>query len=524
VSAIPTTPEVVPGAAAPAADPPPGKVAAKGLRAGAIGLAGSTLLGVVQTAPAYSVAVTLGFLAATVGVQAPAAIILGFIPILCMTIVEREFVARDPDCGTVFVWVGRALGPRAGWIASWVLLGATLISLANLANITGLYFFLLIGAASTATNEAATIAVGCAWLAVATWLAIRGIQVSSRVQAVLMALGMAVLAAFVVIALVKVADGSAGAQALDPQLSWFNPFDISGSGALSGGILLAIFFFWGWDGPAAVAEEAKGGVRTPRRALVLSVVALLGFYLIVTVALQAYAGVGTKGIGLAAEANSGDVLAVVGGAAVGSGFQTLMELAVMTSAAACLVAAMLPTARGVLSMGAYRAFPDAFARVDPRSGSPVVATAAVGLGVAGVLITLSIVSNSILGDSISAIVLLVAFYYTMLGLACLWQFRGEVLRSRADFLNKLVAPVIGTAVLAWALYRNGKDTFQVDYGLTSLFGVGGVFVIGLATILIGVVLMVLWNLRSPAFFRGETFTEGYIERHRPDLVEKLRSG
>jgi amino acid transporter len=518
----------LPGAAAIDAaspdEPPPGVVAAKGLRAGVIGLAGSTLLGVVQTAPAYSVAVTLGFVAATVGLQAPAILLLGFIPIFCMTIVEREFVARDPDCGTVFVWVGRALGPHLGWIASWVLLGATLISLANLANITGTYFFLTIGAEGAAGTEAATIAVGCVWLAVATWLAIAGIQVSARVQAVLMALGVAVLAVFVVVALVKVAGGDAGAQAVDPSLSWFDPFAIDGQGALSAGILLAIFFFWGWDAPAAVAEEARGGLATPRRALVWSVLALLGFYLVVIVAMQAFAGVGTKGIGLANEANSGDVLAIVGGAAVGSGFETLMEIAVMTSAAACLVAAMLPTARGVLSMGAYRAIPEAFARVDRRRGTPVVATAAVGAGVAGVLVVLSIVSNSILGDSISALVLLIAFYYTLLGLAALWQFRGEVLRSGHDFVVKGIAPLVGTGVLGWALVRNGKDTFADDYGLTSLLGIGGVFVIGVATVIIGVVLMLAWNVAAPAFFRGETFTAGYIERHRPDLIDELRGG
>lgn len=518
----------LPGAAAIDAaspdEPPPGVVAAKGLRAGVIGLAGSTLLGVVQTAPAYSVAVTLGFVAATVGLQGPAVLLLGFIPIFCMTIVEREFVARDPDCGTVFVWVGRALGPHLGWIASWVLLGATLISLANLANITGTYFFLTIGAEGAAGTEAATIAVGCVWLAVATWLAIAGIQVSARVQAVLMALGVAVLAVFVVVALVKVAGGDAGAQAVDPSLSWFDPFAIDGQGALSAGILLAIFFFWGWDAPAAVAEEARGGLATPRRALVWSVLALLGFYLVVIVAMQAFAGVGTKGIGLANEANSGDVLAIVGGAAVGSGFETLMEIAVMTSAAACLVAAMLPTARGVLSMGAYRAIPEAFARVDRRRGTPVVATAAVGAGVAGVLVVLSIVSNSILGDSISALVLLIAFYYTLLGLAALWQFRGEVLRSGHDFVVKGIAPLVGTGVLGWALVRNGKDTFADDYGLTSLLGIGGVFVIGVATVIIGVVLMLAWNVAAPAFFRGETFTAGYIERHRPDLIDELRGG
>ena len=88
--------------------------------------------------------------------HAPAALLLGFVPIFCMTIAEREFVAREPDAGTVFVWVGKSLGPRLGWIASWALLAATFIALANLANITGKYFFLLIdanGAANTPLGD-----------------------------------------------------------------------------------------------------------------------------------------------------------------------------------------------------------------------------------------------------------------------------------------------------------------------------------------------------------------------------------
>jgi amino acid transporter len=213
---------------------------------------------------------------------------------------------------------------------------------------------------------------------------------------------------------------------------------------------------------------------------------------------------------------------VVGGAAVGSWFETLMELAVMVSAAACLIAAVLPTARSLLSMGAYRAVPTAFARVNPRSGSPVVATLAVGAAVAGVLVVLSIVSNNVLGDAIGAIVLLIAFYYTLLGLAALWTFRGEVLRSRSDFLRKGLAPLVGTAVLGWALVRNGIDTLDEDYGLTTLLGLGGVFVIGVATLLIGLMLMAAWHHRAPAFFRGETFAPGYLERHDPDLVREVR--
>jgi hypothetical protein len=129
---------------------------------------------------------------------------------------------------------------------------------------------------------------------------------------------------------------------------------------------------------------------------------------------------------------------------------------------------------------------------------------------------LSIVSNNVLGDAIGAIVLLIAFYYTLLGLAALWAFRRD--------LRKTVAPLVGTLVLGWALIRNGRDTIKDDYGLTTLLGLGGVFVIGVATLLIGVLVMVVWNVRAPAFFRGETFAPGYLERHDPDLLREVRLG
>lgn len=38
----------------------------------------------------------------------------------------------------------------------------------------------------------------------------------------------------------------------------------------------------------------------------------------------------------------------------------------------------------------------------------------------------------------------------------------------------------------------------------SLAGVGVVFIIGVASLLFGVLLMILWNLKAPAFFHGQT--------------------
>jgi hypothetical protein len=46
-----------------------------------------------------------------------------------------------------------------------------------------------------------------------------------------------------------------------------------------------------------------------------------------------------------------------------------------------------------------------------------------------------------------------------------------------------------------------------------IFGVGGVFVIGIGTLLLGAVLMFVYNAIAPAFFRGET-----LHGEKPDVV------
>ena len=52
----------------------------KGLKPNAIGLVTSTAVGLASTAPAYSLAATLGFVVVVVGVQSPLLVILAFVP------------------------------------------------------------------------------------------------------------------------------------------------------------------------------------------------------------------------------------------------------------------------------------------------------------------------------------------------------------------------------------------------------------------------------------------------------------
>ena len=60
----------------------------------------------------------------------------------------------DPDCGTTFSWVTKAMGPSAGWIGGWAIIVADVIVMANLAQIAGLYTFLLFGSDDAADAPA----------------------------------------------------------------------------------------------------------------------------------------------------------------------------------------------------------------------------------------------------------------------------------------------------------------------------------------------------------------------------------
>src|ERR1700758_4558554 len=90
----------------------------KGLKTGAIGYISNLVIAVASTAPAYSLAATLGFIVAVAGIgtHAPAILIVSFIPMLLIAAGYKYMNKADPDCGTTFAWGTRAFGPHIGWM------------------------------------------------------------------------------------------------------------------------------------------------------------------------------------------------------------------------------------------------------------------------------------------------------------------------------------------------------------------------------------------------------------------------
>src|SRR4051794_29350602 len=201
------------------------QVSEHGLKAGAIGYASNVVIGVASTAPAYSLAATLGFVVAVtgVGVHAPAVLLVSFVPILFVAAGYKYLNKADPDCGTSFSWVTRAMGPHLGWLAGWAIFAADVIVMATLAVIAAQYTYLLFDWNSAAGSTFAIIVAAVVWIAVMTWVCWRGIELSARIQRYLLTAEAVILVVFSVVALVKAYGGSAPAGARHRQCRSVQP-------------------------------------------------------------------------------------------------------------------------------------------------------------------------------------------------------------------------------------------------------------------------------------------------------------
>ena len=463
----------------------------KGLRAGALGLISSVVIAVSSTAPAYSMAATLGLIVAVVGVHSPGTLIASFLPMLCIAYAFRELNKADPDCGTTFTWTARAFGPRAGWMGGWGLIAADIIVMASLSQIAGRYFLQLIGAGSAGTLWVTV--VGVAFIALLTGVCYRGIEVSARLQQVLLIIEVGALAVFAVVALVKAGSGHALPGATHPSAGWLNPW--TGSfGSLSNSFLLAVFIYWGWDCALSVNEETKDSARTPGRAAVMATVMLVAIFAVVSVAALAYAGPAFLA------AHSTDVLGAMASSVLGSAPGKLLVLCVLTSTAASCQTTIMPTARTVLAMSAHGAIPGWFAKMHPRFRTPTTATLVMGAVSALFYVMLTAVSKNVLADSAASVGLLIAFYYGLTGFACVWFFRRSLLGSVRDLVTKGILPLIGGTALLGAFVLSIKSYWPAASSYSSFHGIGGIFLIGAGSLVFGVIVMLITARFLPRYF------------------------
>lgn len=431
--------------------------------------------------------------------------VVAFIPMLLVAFAYRELSRDTPDCGTTFTWGTKAFGPWIGWIGGWGLAVSAIIVLANVAEVAAVYLLKFLTLDSLAENLWIKVLLGSAFIALMTWVSIRGIVISERIQAVLMFIQFAVLITASVIALTKVGLGKAGEQAITPELSWLSPTGLTSS-EIAAAVILCIFIYWGWDACLAISEETKNPAKTPGQAAVITCLILVATYVLVAYAVESFAGFGDTGIGLNNPENTDDVLTILGDPVAGGFMAAALLLTVSVSALSSTQSTILPTARGSLSMAVYKALPDRFAVIHPRYMTPAFGTAVMGGSALAFYLVLSLLSSNTLADSIASLGLAVAFYYGITAYACVWYFRRTLFQSARNFFFRGLFPLLGGLAMTWAFVKSAIDMFAVDYGSTSVGGVGGVFILGVGMLVLGIPLMLACFAHNSDFFRGKTLT------------------
>ncbi|WP_156206535.1 APC family permease [Streptomyces lycii] len=491
-----------------------GTSGSKGLATGRVGLLGAVVIGVSCIAPAYTLSGALGPSAAVVGKQLPAVFLVGFIPMLLVAIGYRELNRAMPDAGTTFTWASRAFGPWLGWMGSWGLLAATILVLSNLAGIAVDFFYLLLAqitgddALADLTRSVPVNIVTClVFMALAGWISYRGLEATKAVQYVLVSFQVIVLTWFSVAAFWHVSDGTAfDASAISAE--WFNPFAVDSFSSFAAGISPSVFIYWGWDVVLTINEETKGSATTPGRAALTTIMAIVALYLAVALGVLSYSGVSDGAHGLGNSDIQENVFAALAGPVMGP-TAILMSLAVLSSSTASLQSTFVPPARTMLAMGHYGALPPAYARITRRFQSPGYATVAAALVASAFYTVMRVLSEDVLWDTITALGMMVCFYYGITALACVWYFRKELSRSARACLMKGVLPCIGGILLLVFFVQTSYDSMDPSYGSGSqIGGVGLVFILGVSVLLLGVVVMIVQRLRRPEYFRGETLSRG----------------
>jgi len=175
------------------------------------------------------------------------------------------------------------------------------------------------------------------------------------------------------------------------------------------------------------------------------------------------------------------------------------------SAMASINSTAISPARTLLAMSHYGALPPAIKKIHPKYKSPYVALLLSSLVASIFYAVMRFISEDVLWDTITALGMMVCFYYGITALASPWYFRKSALKEGAGaIMSKIVLPGLGGVLLLIVFVQTTIDSMNPEFGSGSnIAGIGLVGIIGVAVLGIGVVLMFAQAKKAPDFFKGK---------------------
>lgn len=410
------------------------------LKKGALSLFDSLAMAIAGSAPAYSITASTAALIAAVGVAGPAALWVAALPMIGITIAFAYLNRWRSDAGAAYAWVGRALHPALGFLAGWALLSLSTIFMVAAALPAGEATLDLFAPDRTHDVVWAT-GVGVAWFLGVLALVTFGIEVSAKAQIVFTLLEVCALVVIGALAIYHSLSMPVAVFSWD----WFFPSTFGTFQSFSAGMLVAIFYYFGWDVSANLAEETAGAKTVAGLAGILGVIVIFGLFVLAQVAVQMTLTPDEI------EANGGNLLPALGAAVLPAPWNAIAILTVLVSTVATIETQLLQCTRLLFSMARDGVISKMMGQLHPRFQTPWLA----GFAVASASLILFAGSATVpsvgklMSELINAIGVQVAFYYALAATACAWHFRDAM---RTDWRMLVFAGMVPLASGAFVAY------------------------------------------------------------------------
>lgn len=426
-----------------------------------LGFWGTASLCVGGMAPTLAMSVTGVQASRLLGRAAPLAYVLAGVGMVFIGYGFVRLSAAFSHAGSVYAFIGKTLGPRAGFFAGWALLGTYIVF--PPVSVLGMAVF------SQAFLRHAGIAASVDWLPLAlgsslvVWLlASRGIKLTARSVIAVEAVSLVLITVLVAMIFARLAFGDPpGDQALTGEV-----FSIpKGTGlatiALAG--TFGILSFGGFESAMSVGEESHRPTRMIPWSIVAAVVFGAVFY-VACIAAQTM-GFGTDGAGVSRFAHSAAPLGDLARAYVGSAMADLLDVAAVLSALGAALAGVAVASRTLFALGRDRVLGRRMADVSPSTGTPLVALSASMAVTLALCVALSLAGISALDGffylaTIGVLNLLVL--YMLVSISALRLLFGTV---RPVSRLELLLPVGGVLVAGYVLYRNLAPTPSYPFNI-----------------------------------------------------------
>jgi amino acid transporter len=287
---------------------------------------------------------------------------IGMVAMMFTALSYSQMSRAFPMAGSVYTYAGRGISPPVGFLAGWMILLDYVL-------VPALLYLI----AAIAMNSLVSGIPVWLWLVgfvvLNTVVNYMGIEMTARVNKVMLAAELVVLAIFLVIGIVALTQGKGRGFDLSPlydsgTFSWSLVF---------GAVSIAVLSFLGFDGISTLAEENKESAEAIGRAMVAALL-LAGVLFIVQTWVASL--LVTDPEALVAKGDPGgtafyDAAAVAGGPWLSK--LTALATAIAWGFANSLVA-QAATSRLLYAMARDRQLPSFLARVHKRKGVPVNAT------------------------------------------------------------------------------------------------------------------------------------------------------